>query len=707
MEMSSVMPFVIAAVVLLVMLLGVFGLFTAFYVKVEQGTALIVNDLSATPKVRFTGSLVVPVLYKAELMRISLITLQVDRRGKEGLICKDNMRADITVAFYLRVNETQADVLRVAKAIGADRASDRNAVDELFNAKFSEALKTVGKKFDFTELFEKRQEFRDEIVKIIGNDLNGYVLEDVAIDYLEQTPKHLLDSNNILDAEGIRKITERTAAQNVVTNELEQNERLAITKKNVEAREATLALERQQAEAEARQKREIETIQAREQAETARVREEQRLIAEQARLEAEEKIQIRGQNVQREVEVAEQNRQRAVAIEVERVERARQLEQVTTEREVQLQGVERDKVVEVGKKDVANITRERIAIDKTVTVEEERIKEVRVVSEAEREKQARVLAAEAAAQEALVRAVKEAEAAEAAARHRALELTTMAQARLEAASREADATRIRAEASRTELAAPGLAEAAVREAEAAAIEKVGAAEARVLEAKAAAVYQQGSAEARVLAERMAAEAEGEAKLGEARAAAVYQQGSAEARVLAERMTAEAEGEAKLGTAKATAVESVGGAEASVTAKKLMAEAEGLTKKFEAIDSLSDRAREHEEFRMTLSTHLEQAMAAIHAGRDVSRENAEVIASALRNANIDLVGGDGGMFEALSKALTLGKSIEGFAGKSPIVQDLLERFLGVTQRERLGPAAPVVPITPEVFEQVAVKAEPVA
>jgi hypothetical protein len=231
-----------------------------------------------------------------------------------------------------------------------------------------------------------------------------------------------------------------------------------------------------------------------------------------------------------------------------------------------------------------------------------------------------------------------------------------------------------AEAIRVEMAAPGLAEAAVREAEATAIEKVGSAEARVMEAKAAAVYKQGSAEAKVLAERLAAEADGEARLGQARA---------------------------------TSVESVGVAEANVVAKKLTAEAEGLTRKFEAIDSLSDRAREHEEFRMALQSHLEQAMAAITAGRDVSKENAEVIASALRNANIDLVGGDGGMFESLSKALTLGKSIEGFAGKSPIVQDLLERFLGVTQRERLGGgASPVVPITAEIFEQVAPRTETV-
>lgn len=651
MSLSLFLPFLIGAGVLLVVMLGIFGLFKAFYIKVDQGTALIVNDMSSTPKVLFTGGLIIPVLYRAEHMRISLITLQVDRRGKEGLICRDNMRADIAVAFYLRVNETQEDVLRVAKAIGADRASDRQAVDELFNAKFSEALKTVGKKFEFTELFEKRQEFRDEIVKIIGNDLNGYVLEDVAIDYLEQTPKNLLDSNNILDAEGIRKITELTARQNVVTNELEQNERLAITKKNVETREATLSLERQQAEAEARQQREIDTIQAREAAETTRVREEQRQISEKARLEAEEQIQIRDQNVQREVEVAEQNRNRAVAIESERVIRARKLEEVTTDREVQLQGVERDKVVETGKMDVANITRERIAIDKTVAMEEERIKEVREVSEADRAKQVTVLAAEAAAQEVLVRQVKEAEAGETAARHRAVEITTLAQADYDAAGKQADAKKLMAEGVKAEKAAPGLADALVREAEAIAVEKVGIAEARVIEAK---------------------------------AEASYKQGSADARVLAENFTAQADGEEKMGRAKATAVDSVGVAEANVLVRKLTAEAEGLTRKFEAIDSLSDNARSHEEFRMTLETSLEQAIAAIEAGKEVSKENAVVIAAALRNANIDLVGGDGGLFESFSKALSLGKAVEGFTGKSPIVQDLMERFLGVAKPEPREP-----------------------
>ncbi|PJK11239.1 hypothetical protein CO608_01915 [Lysobacteraceae bacterium NML08-0793] len=632
MSLQNLIPFALGAVGLVVFLFAIVVVFKMFYVKVEQGTALIVNDMSAKPKVHFTGALIIPVLYKAEVMRISLITLQVDRRGKEGLICRDNMRADITVAYYLRVNETTEDVLKVAKAVGVDRASDRNAVDELFNAKFSEALKTVGKKFEFIELFEKREEFRDEIIKVIGKDLNGYVLEDVAIDYLEQTPKHLLDPNNILDSEGIRKITELTAAQNIITNELAQNEHLAITKKNVETREATLALERQQAEAEARQKREIETIQAREAAETEKVKEEQRLLAEQARLETEEKIQIRDQEMQRQVEVAEQNRRRAVGIEAERVTRATRIEAVTTDREVKLQQVERDKAVEQGVMDVANITRERIAIDKTVAMEEERINEVREVSAADRAKQVRVLEAEAAAQEALVREIKAAEAAETAAKHRALEMTTLAQAEFDASSRQAEAKKALAEGVKAERAAPGLAEALVQEASANAIEKIGAAEARVIEAKAEANYKQGHADARVLTERLSAEAEGTARMGDAQAQAI--------------------------------------------ARKMAAEAEGLTAKFDAMDKMSADARNHEEYRMALQTSLEQALAQIEAGKEISRENAEVIATALRNARIDLVGGEGGMFEALSRAVSLGKSVEGFAAKSPLVQDLLQKYLGV-------------------------------
>ncbi len=127
------------------------------------------------------------------------------------MICKDNIRADIKVAFFVRVDNSPEEMNEVAQAIGAKRCSEIETMRELFDAKFSEALKTVGKQFDFIDLYDQRDKFKSEILKVIGTDLNGYRLDDAAIDYLEQTPLEMLSPTNILDAEGIKKITELTS----------------------------------------------------------------------------------------------------------------------------------------------------------------------------------------------------------------------------------------------------------------------------------------------------------------------------------------------------------------------------------------------------------------------------------------------------------------------------------------------------------------
>lgn len=689
MAMAELMPFLTIVAVIIVAILGLFGLFKAFYIKVPQGTALIVNDMSSQPKVHFTGALVYPVIYKKEFMRISLLTLEVDRRGKDGLICKDNLRADITVAFYLRVNETTEDVLKVAKAIGVDRASDHQAVSTLFSAKFSEALKTVGKQFELAKLFEDRQNFRDRIVDVIGKDLNGYALEDVAIDYLEQTPKSSLDPNNIFDSEGIRKITEITAIHNIETNQKERDQELAIKKKNVETREASLALERQQADAEARQQREIESIRAREAAETLRVKEEERLKAEQARIQTQQEIEIREENRLREVEVAQQNRTRAVTIEIEKVTRAKDLEIVSREREVELQRIEKEKALEEERKNIANVIRERVAVEKTVAQEEERIKEVRMVSDADRQKQVTIIQAQAEAEQELVRQVKQAEADENSAKHKAQEISTMAQAELEAAAKQAEAKKRMAEGIEAEQAALGLAEARVRQAQAEAEEKEGLvqanvtaekmlaeargnqekglAQARIQEAQAAASEKQGLAEAKVLEEKLTAQARGD----EQQALAKEKLGLADAKVLEEKLTAQARGEGQLGSAQA-----------EVVRQRLKAEADGLTDKFTAMGNLNTTAREHEEFRMQLEKHFEQAMASIAANKEIAREQADVLAAALSKTNIDIVGGDGSFFNTFSKALSVGKAINGVVDKSPLVQDVVQKLMSSKEGQKL-------------------------
>ncbi|MFD5379337.1 SPFH domain-containing protein [Streptomyces griseoincarnatus] len=610
MDAATVGIAVLVGAALLLVLIGLL-LVTKLFRKVEQGKALIVSKLRKVD-VTFTGSVVLPVLHKAEVMDISVKTIEITRAGKEGLICRDNIRADIRITFFVKVNKTVEDVIKVAQAVGTARASDRNTLQELFHAKFSEALKTVGKQMDFTDLYTKREELRYRIIEVIGVDLNGYHLEDAAIDYLEQTPLTQLDPGNVLDAQGIRKITELTAVEHVRTNEAQRNEEKEITRQDVDAREAILELQRRQADAEIKQKREIETVRAREEAETARVVEEERLRAQSAFLRTEEQLGVQRENQAREVAVAAKNRERVIAVESERIEKDRLLEVIARERETSLTRIAADKEVEAEKREIAEVVRERVAVDRTVAEQEESIKKLRAVEEAERRRQAVIIAAEAEAQERLVKDIKAAEAAEQAAAHRAAEELTLAEARLKTADLDAKAKLRLAEGVQAESAAEGLAAVQVRDKEAEVIEKAGRAEAEATEA---------------------------------------------------RLRAEAEG------ARAKAL-----AEAEAVGSKLRAEAAGLTEKAAAMAALDEASRGHEEYRLRLEAEKDVRLAGLDVQRQVAEAQATVLATGLENADINIVGGDSVFFDRLVSSIALGKGVDGFVKSSETAQALAGPWL---------------------------------
>jgi uncharacterized membrane protein YqiK len=634
---------------LVILALGLVAMYARYYRQVEQGKALIVNTAGKEPIVAFTGMLVYPIVNRAELMDLSVKTIDIDRRGKEGLICNDNIRADINVTFFVRVNKTEQDVLKVAQAIGCQRASDPKTLEELFSAKFAEALKTVGKHFNFEQLYTKRDDFKDKIIEVIGKDLNGFILDDAAIDYLEQTPLEALDRDNIMDADGIRKITEITVQHNVKTNELRQRERMEMGSENLKADEAIFNFEQRRAEAEAKKNKEIAISQSREQNEAARVASDEQKKTYLVHHKNEEESLVAEQAKHRGVAVAAKNREREIAVETERVEKARQLEVISREREVALVGISRDKEVELQKKEIADVVRARVAVDKTVAVEEETIKDVRAVATANREREALKIKADAEAQTELVKKVKAAEAAEEVAKHAARQKTITADAELDTADKLARAKIRLAEGAQAEAAAEGLAKARVKEADAIASEKL------------------GLVEARVSLEKMQSAAAGEEKQGlakvkvkEADAAAVAKLGIAEASALREKLVAEAAGE-----------ESKGLATAKVVREKLVAEAAGIAEKAVSMKALDDASRGHEEFRLRLEKEKTIELETIHAKTSVASAQAQILAQAFSNAKFNIVGGDGAFFDRFVKAVSVGQAIDGAVDSSPHVRSLVE------------------------------------
>ncbi len=629
--MSQIQMIIMVGVALLsVMLLGFLAAMAAWYRKVPQGQALVRTGNGGTRVVFDKGMFVIPILHMVEQMDLSVKTIEIARLSKDGLICKDNIRADIKVVFFTRVNKEVSDISKVAQTIGCARASDPATLRILFEAKFSEALKTVGKRFDFIELYDSREKFKQEILSIIGTDLNGYALDDCAIDYLEQTPLEYLSENNILDVEGIKKITELTANQKVKANFIRREEEKTIKEQNVEAREAILEYERQLAEKEQRQKREIANITAREEAEIAKINEEERLRSEMVRIRTEEELAIAEENRLRQVIVAAKNKERTEAVENERVDKERLLEVTEKEKIVTLAEIEKERAIELERKNIQDVIKDRIIVEKKVVEEEEKIKDTRELATAERARQVAVIKAEEVGQATIIEQEKKAEAERLAAEIKAQTLLIDAEAAMNAASKEAEARKIQAEAKAAEEASMGISEA------------------QVIEAKAKAREYEGNVEAMIVEKHAVAEAKGI----EAKADALKKQGLAEAVVAEEKGTAEAK----------------------VVEQLALADAKGVEQKALAMQKLDGVGKEHEEFKLRLEKEKAIDLAEIQVQQQIAEAQALVLAEAFKTANIDIVGGDMTFVDNIMKAINRGKSVDRMMNNSEHLSDLKSALL---------------------------------
>lgn len=618
--------------------------------KIHPGKAGISVGLGGL-RVAFDYMIRLPIVQSFEEMDISVKKLEIHRKGKDGLVCKDNIRADISVAFYIRVEATEESVKKVSQTLGVDRVSDMNQLRELFEAKFSEALKTAGKQMEFHELFTERIKFREQIQATIGKDLDGFFLQDVAIDYLEQTPLEQHDPNNVLDSEGIRKITEITQRERVSANEFSQRAQVQVEKENADADIAKREQRRRNEEDTAKQTRAINEVKANEEAEARKVIEARRQEVEAKRLEAEEAIRLRTEDMNRAV----QEREFTVKKEKQRLEQeaVQEGEEARVRRERTVSLAEMDKEVKVNEAAV-EVERKRatvVAEQKAVVQQEEekrniearmtaeRVREVTLIEaemNAKKDQTEKVVASEAQkevernlAEAQKIKTITSAEAGREAALRDAERIQTTADAEAKVADKRRHAAEQEAEGTAAREAAKGLAEAKVtmakasaRKSEAVAIKEVGLAEAEVSKAKGA-----------VQAENTQTQAE-----------------------------AEAEGTKDRELAIATGIEARG-----------VAEAKAIQQKADAMKLFHEAGKEHEEFKLRLQKERDVELAAIHVQRDVAQANAQVVSEALKHAKIDIVGGENDFFEKVVRSIGTGKSVDRMVQNSATLTDIKETF----------------------------------
>lgn len=618
--------------------------------KIQPGRAGVKTGWGGI-KVSFDWMVRMPLVQTYHIVDISVKKLEITRKGKDGLVCKDNIRADITVAFYIRVDATEESVRKVAQMLTPERVSDTDQLRELFEAKFSEALKTAGKQMEFHELFTERIKFRDQIQNTIGKDLDGFLLQDVAIDYLEQTPLDQHDPNNVLDSEGIKKITEITQRERVIANEHTQRAQVQVEKENADADIAKREQKRRNEEDTAKQTRAITEVKANEEAEARKVIEARRQEVEGKRLEAEESIRLRTEDMNRAV----QEREYTVIKEKQRLEQEsiQEGEEARVRRERSVSLADMDKEVKVAEAAV-EVERKRavvVAEQKAVVQQQEEKLNIEARMTADRVREVTLIEADMNAKKEQVQKVVAAEAQKEADRNLAdaakIKTVTAADASRDAAVREAE--RIQT----------------IADAEAKASEKKRHAMEQEAEGRAAQEAAQGLAEAKVITAKATArkaDAEGIKAMGLAEADVIKAKGDVTAEVTETQAAAEAEGTKDKELATATGIEA-----------KMLAEAKGIEEKAKAMKLLHEAGQQHEEFRLKLAKQRDVELAAINVERDIARAHSEVVGEALKSAKIDIVGGENDFFQKVVRAVSQGKAVDRLVGNSETLSDIKNTF----------------------------------
>ena len=197
-----------------IILVGLFTIgliFARLYHRASKERSFVRTGLGGQKVVKDGGAVVLPVFHEVIPVNMNTLKLEVMRNKAESLITKDRMRVDIVAAFFVRVIPSQDGIANAAQTLG-QRTLHPDALKELVEDKFVDALRSTAATMTMQQLQDQRPEFVQGVQNAVSEDLtkNGLELESVSLTSLDQTGKEFFNPNNAFDAEGLTRLTQET-----------------------------------------------------------------------------------------------------------------------------------------------------------------------------------------------------------------------------------------------------------------------------------------------------------------------------------------------------------------------------------------------------------------------------------------------------------------------------------------------------------------
>jgi uncharacterized membrane protein YqiK len=288
------------------------------YRRSSKEVAFVRTGLGGEKVVISGGALVLPIVHNVTLVGMNTLRLEVRRSGDKALITKNRMRVEVVAEFNLRVRPDPESVSLAARTLG-NRTMEPDRLKDLVQGRFVDALSTVAAQMTMDEMQERRGDYVKAVRALVEDALtrNGLELEAVSLTGLDQIDIELFNPSNAFDAEGLTQLTEQIEKRKKIRNDIEQDTRIQIRAKNLQAEIEALEIDKQSEYARLAQEREVAKQRAQERSDVAKDRASRDQEAQEAEIQAAEAIERARIQKEKAVEAERSLRETTLTEEIE------------------------------------------------------------------------------------------------------------------------------------------------------------------------------------------------------------------------------------------------------------------------------------------------------------------------------------------------------------------------------------------------------
>lgn len=290
------MAWSLALLALVVVVLVAIWFLQRFYAKATLETALVRTGLGGRRVVIDGACLALPILHEIQKVSMGTARFVSQRRGREALLTRDQLRADLDMEFELRVAADPALIAVAAQSLGYRIARGGEAVEEALAGALVDAIQRAAAARSLAEIHADRSGFTRDVAGAVEDQARKLGLELVSASLLavDQSDFTQLNESNAFNAQGMRRLAELVAIERRARIAVETEAEVAIRESRLAQVQRQLELERIEREAQIAQREHLDRMEAEARSRTEQAADLARLATERNRLATEQAAKAAG-----------------------------------------------------------------------------------------------------------------------------------------------------------------------------------------------------------------------------------------------------------------------------------------------------------------------------------------------------------------------------------------------------------------------------